>query len=183
MLSFNSKKPTYQKSVIGLYGDPDESIIDKEYIQYGVERVSARFIQMRSYTQHGFYDLYQNLYPDLSSLASDGDLYLIGHGSVNRYVEPTFADFEADHVSELLFEDCGLINAKSITFISCNLGTGTFLSKFNTAINNSDYLVAKPKPLLFAYTKPIKMSLDGTLWIDNGEDLGFETAEHFKVTI
>lgn len=190
MLSFNSKEPSldlalchYPISIIGFYGDPNESIIDKEYVQYGVERISERFKQTFSYTQHGICDIYKNLYPNLSHLADDGDLYLIGHSSVNRFHEPTFADKEADHIVELLFEDCELSNAKSITFISCNLGLGTFLSKFKSAINNNEYLEDKPKPLLFAYTKPIKVSLQGTLWVDHGEDLGFETAEQFKVTI
>ena len=159
------------------YDENGETEEEREYIQYGMTRVSEKYKNKKiPYSCH-LYDFDRNNIPNLSHLTSSSKIILIGHGGINEYKEFAFAGKEADHLAEILFEDCELSSICAIEFISCNLADSDFIEKFKKA------LPEEQEPVIIAYTKPLKMGFSGNLFVDLGECDGIVAANQFKLKI
>lgn len=177
--TLNLNENTDKIAVVGFYGEEDDEEARK-YVEYGCDRVTKRYNQQAPLIFSSI--VHFGRYKNLSALTQNSMLVLIGHGGLNEYDNPTFAGLEADHLAEVIFEDCELKLTDSITFISCNIGATSFMYEFKSNIGKYQQ-VPNPAPVLYAFSRPIKMGFDGTLWVDHGEEIGFESAEKYKVTL
>lgn len=169
--------------IVGIRGETEETEEDRQFVDYCVDRLAKRHQTLKHSPIVSFYDVDMEKYPDFSSLHEQSTMYVVGHGGVNENGYATLANKEADHIAEILFEDCHLPKTEAIHFVSCDLGATAFLPDFKSVLKKEKYVPEHALPLLFGYTREVTMSIDGTLWVDNGEELGFETAENYKLVL
>lgn len=180
----NSEKNTSkydQTYILGMHHiDGKDSEEEREYIVYCCNNLKRKYDSKAHPCQVEFYDIEQNSYPDLTHLSPQSRLILIGHGT---YIAETntigFAGREADQVAESLFEDCDLHEAKTLKFISCKLGSGTFLDQMKTAIKELD-TGPKIMPQIKGYSTSLYVSILGDIYADCAEE-GVKPAKSYKI--
>lgn len=172
-----SKMKFDQIAVIGFHDEENETDEDKDYVDYGVERMYIKCKTKKYHTQKAIYSIFNDDFPDLSHLTSSSKLVLIGHLVIQEDGSKTFAGLTPEAIYEALFEDCELKQVGSIKFVSCELMDGPFIQDFLTLLKNSP----TPNTQVVAYTQKLMIGFDGKLNVDLGEEIGINSAKAYKV--